>query len=159
MNLTTTGVWLIGIGSLVIFVGLIAGSEKPYEGMTFRGPFNTRAQRLPFAVEGAGACLVAVGSVLLAIDNPPSIWLLLVVPVAYLVVHTLTAWKLHQYWSKRLEKAQDGPKDTPLERQWLTCISTCASWRWCLAHPFNDEHWPKAVMDRAGLPTQREGQI
>lgn len=149
MNLTTTGLWLIGAGSLIIFVGLIAGSEQPYEGMTFRGPYNTRSQRLPFAVEGSGACLVAIGSVLLAVHNPPSLWLLLAVPVAYLLVHVLSAWKLHQYWLRRLEKAKEGPKNEALQRQWLACSTTCASWRWCLTHPFNDEHWSKVVMDES----------
>jgi hypothetical protein len=144
MDTTIAGGWLIGTGSLVIFAGLIFGSEQPYQGIKFQGPFNTRSQRLRCAVEGAGAGLVAVGSALLAVEHPPSPWLLLVLPTAYLVVHLLMAWKLRQLWVARRAKI-DGPD--AIHIQWAACAAVCASWQWCLKHPFNDEHWPKAVMD------------
>jgi hypothetical protein len=133
MSLTTAGVWLIGLGSLVIFAGLVLGSERPYSGMTFRGPFNTRRDRLRFAVEGAGAGLVAVGSVLLAVDDLPSLWLLLAAALGTsLMVYGLAAWKLRQYWQYRMAA---NPPAQPGGR--------IGTWRWCFTHPFNDEYWPK----------------
>jgi hypothetical protein len=138
MSVTTVGVWLIGLGSLVIFAGLVVSSERPYVGRSYRGPFNTRRDRLRFAIEGAGAGLVAMGSVLLAIEDLPSPWLLLVVPGTYLMVHVLTAWKLRQYWQYQLAAAQPGgAPSTQLD------MATFGTWRWCLTHPFNDEGWPK----------------
>ena len=144
MNTTIAGGWLIGTGSLVIFAGLIFGSEQPYQGIKIQGPFNTRSQRLRFAVEGAGAGLVAVGSALLAVEHPPSLWLLLVLPTAYLVVHLLMAWKLRQLWIAR-QATIDGPD--AIHIQWAACAAVCTSWKWCLRHPFSDESWPKAVME------------
>jgi hypothetical protein len=126
------GVWLIGLGSLVIFAGLVLSSERPYTGRSYRGPFNTQRDRLRFAVEGAGAGLAAVGSVLLAIEHLPSPWLFSAVPGTCLMIYGLTAWKLRQYWQYRLAAtppAQPG--------------GTVGTWRWCLTHPFNDEPWPK----------------
>jgi hypothetical protein len=154
MDTTTAGGWLIGAGSLVIFAGLIFGSEQPYQGIKFQGPFNTRSQRLRFAVEGAGAGLIAVGSALLAVNHPPSPWLLLALPSAYLLMHSLMAWKLRQFWLGRREKI-DGPD--AIQVQWAACAAVCSSWEWCLRHPFNDESWPKTVME-AVAPQDQEPQ-
>lgn len=141
MNVTTVGVWLIGLGSLVIFAGLVLSSERPYTGRSYRGPFNTRRDRLRFAVEGAGAGLVAVGSVLLAIEHLPSPWLFSAVPGTCLMVYGLTAWKLRQYWQYRLAAdPSTQPGGTPSSQ---LAMATFGTWRWCLTHPFNDESWPR----------------
>jgi hypothetical protein len=144
----TTATWLIGLGALTIVAGLVVGSERPYEGMTFRGPFNTPADRLRFAIEATGALSVATGSVLLAIVHPPSPVLLLVVLGGYAFVHGLCAWKLLQYWQHRRERAIQATRGegvTELQHKMADCARTCATWRWCLRHPFNGEYWPKSA--------------
>jgi cytochrome c biogenesis protein CcdA len=88
---TTVAVWLIGAGALMIALGLVLASERPYEGVSFRGPLSTRAARLRFAVEAAGASLVAAGSVLLAVVETPCARLLLILPIAYTLVHAASA--------------------------------------------------------------------
>jgi hypothetical protein len=148
VDATTTATWLIGIGSLTIAAGLAIGSERPYEGMTFRGPFNTPADRMRFAVETTGAIFVASGSVLLAFANPPSPALLVAVVVGYGLIHTLSAWKLQQYWIYRRERAIQetrGEGVRELQHRMADCAHACASWRWCLRHPFNGEYWPKSA--------------
>jgi hypothetical protein len=145
----TWGVWLIGSGALIIVLGLVFGSERPTTGITFQGPFNTRFDRLRFAVQCAGAALVAAGSVVLAIAEPPSLWLFVILPAVYVIVHVLVAWKLRQYWRFRLDQAERavrGDAATDLEHRMARCARTCASWRWSLRHPFNDEDWPRAEM-------------
>ena len=145
-------VWMIGVGSLTIAVGLIFGSERPFDGLVFRGPFNTRADRLRFAVEAAGASFVAVGSLVFAIENPPSPVLLVFVPVLYVIVHATTAWKLRQYWLYRLGEAEThargdaGPNE--LVRRQLECARECATWRWVIRHTFSGEYWPTPPFER-----------
>jgi hypothetical protein len=95
--------------------------------------------------------LVAAGSLVLAVSEPPSVSLLVVLPGAYLLVHGLTAWKLHQYWRYRLVEAQRAAAAegaTELQRRMRTCAERCASWRWCFKHPFNQEYWPQSAMPR-----------
>ncbi len=145
------GVWLIGIGALVIAAALVLASERPYTGMTFRGPFNTRRDRTQFALEGTGALFVAGGSVLLAATEPPSLWLFLALPAGYAIFHGLAAWKLWQYWRYRAAEADRAAlleSSTELERRFALCARECATWRWCLGHPFNQEYWPQATMKR-----------
>jgi hypothetical protein len=150
MNTTTTGVWLIGVGSLIIFAGLIFGSESASIGLTFAGAFNNRFERVRFAVECVGAGMAAFGSVLLAAENPPSAWLMLTLVPAYLVLHVLTAWKLRQYWLKRRTQNPDGSQanDESLKLQQNACLEVCSTWAWCLRHPFNDETWPESATER-----------
>jgi len=144
-----TATWLIGIGALTIVLGLVIGSERPYTGLTFRGPFNTRADRLRFAIEATDAVFLAVGSILLAAVHPPSPWFLLAfVLVGYGLVHLLSAWKLLQYWRYRREReiqATRGEGTTELQYQMADCARTCATWSWCLRHPFDEEYWPKSA--------------
>lgn len=94
----------------------------------------------------AGHACGQVRAVLAADDHPPTRLAFCEVhlPTAYLVVHLLMAWKLRQLWVARRAKI-DGPD--AIHIQWAACAAVCASWQWCLKHPFNDEHWPKAVMD------------
>ena len=146
MSAETLGVWLIGIGSLVIFLRLVVGSQRPAEGLTFRGPLSTGEDRLRFAVEGTGAAFVALGSVMLAIADPPSASLLLAIPFGYVILHGLSAWKLRQYWLYRRDeavRAASADSATDFQRMQAASASVCASWRWCLLHPFNRDYWPK----------------
>ena len=146
MSAETLGVWLIGIGSLVIFLRLVVGSQRPAEGLTFRGPLSTGEDRLRFAVEGTGAAFVALGSVMLAIADPPSASLLLAIPFGYVILHGLSAWKLRQYWLYRRDeavRAASADSATDFRRMRAASASVCASWRWCLLHPFNRDYWPK----------------
>lgn len=57
MSAVAWGTWLVGLGAVTIFLAMVVGSERPYEGLKFEGPFNSRAQRLRFAVEGTGASM------------------------------------------------------------------------------------------------------
>lgn len=158
--MTVVAVWLIGVGALVIFLGLVVGSQRPYEGVSFSGPYATRADRLRFGVEASGACLVAAGSVLLAINEPPPFWLAALVPVLYSLVHVLTAWKLRQYWRYRQEEAERAVKAdaaTSHERWQAAVAAACATWRWCLTHPYNSEYWPRA--ERARVEARATGGI
>lgn len=152
MDAETLSVWLIGAGALTIVLGLVFASERAYEGVSMRGPFSTRDKRLRFAVEAAGATLVAAGSILLAATSSPSAWLLLIPVAAYALAHLLAAWKLGQYWrfrSDEASRAAAGDDANELQRDLAVCASSCASWGWCLRHPFNDEYWPRAELDAA----------
>ena len=150
MDASTWAVWLIGIGSLLIVLNSVLGSERPSEGVSFMGPLSRRRDRIRFALVGTGAVLVSAGSVVLAVTEPPTPWLAVVVPAIYLGVHLLAAWKLRQYWhGYRLPTATQataGDIVPDLLRQQLACAEVCSTWRWCLGHPFNGEYWPKRVL-------------
>ncbi len=159
MDAQTVAVWLIAAGALVIVLGLVAGAERPHEGISFRGPLSTRAARLRFAVEATGAALVAAGSVLLAVTNPPDYRLLVLLPIAYGLTHLLAAWKLRQYWQFRHAealRALSGDSATALQRRMARCAAHCVRWRWCLRHPFNDEYWPRSILHRGGTSSQTQ---
>jgi hypothetical protein len=150
--MTTTGIWLIGIGSVLVFGGLVFGSDEAGIGIRF-GRFDRRVERLRFAVECVGAGFAAVGSVVVAVENPPPLWVLIALVPAYLLAHFLTAWKLRQYWLKRVEHEPRGQAaDERSRRPYNACLERCPSWRWCLRHPLNVETWPKAIMRTHGAP-------
>ena len=145
MTATRAGLWLIGIGSLVTVVAAVAGAPRAVVGgLRFAGPYTSTRERLAFAGEAAGLGHVAAGAAVVGIAELPAWWFAAMVAATVIAsVWLVAAWK---QWEFRIDHRQKAlvPGNDEAERAWRQrSLDRCASWRWCLLHPLEDEAWPR----------------
>ena len=152
---TQRGLWLIGIGSLIVVLTVVLGAPRPTDaGLSFAGPFTSARARLLFAAEAAGLLHVAAGGVIVSIVEFTQWWfagltLLTITNVAYLLI----AWKQHQYRLSRVRDIEDrGTPESPEEVWRSACTKRCSSWLWCVRHALDDEPWPGDCYRLPGAP-------
>src|SRR4051812_48211238 len=98
MSAMGTGLWLIGLGSVVFIGAAVWASPTSVTGRTYLGELTDRRARLGFAGQVAGGAAVAVGSALVAVDEFPSWWVVAASAAAVLLVGWLaSSWKVHEY--------------------------------------------------------------
>ncbi len=148
MSVTSIGLWLIGWGSFLVVAAAFATPPDATLGLRFKSRETTLRERVVFAVQTTGLGLVAVGSLVVALSQHLEWWL--IVATVLLVggaVDVLMAWPLKRFWNEKSEMATlvadtgEMGKTTAAQRQ-AEIGRRCATWRWCLLHPFNSESWP-----------------
>lgn len=136
-----TGLWLIGVGALLVAVAFLwQGSAAGLSGRP-GGPAGTRTDRVVHAVGLTGALLVAAGSVVVAIDAFPEPAVVLATVVgAAIAVWLFAALRLRIDNKRRLVAARQGAQgNSPLARGWqwdAERFEREMSWRRCLRNPF-----------------------
>jgi predicted lysophospholipase L1 biosynthesis ABC-type transport system permease subunit len=148
MSVTSIGLWLIGWGSFLVVATAFAAPPDATLGLRFRSRDTTLRQRVVFAVQTTGLGLVAVGSLAVALSQHLEWWLILATVLAVAgAVDVLMAWPLKRAWDEKSEMAalmaSSGEMGKTAAAQHQAEIGRrCATWRWCLLHPFNSESWP-----------------
>lgn len=150
----TEGLWLVGIGALLLaLVGLAGGRVRV--ALTFGGDGDRRVDRLKFAVSGAGLMSTALGSALIAISSVPSVeFVVTTIVTLLLIMYVLLAWRVRTLWREHRTAAAErlqGNQDSRREMWDLDAAAWCARWRWALRHPLSDAHatsWPMAHLER-----------
>ena len=148
MATESAGLWLIGIGALLLaLVGFAGGRVRL--ALTFSGSGDQRPDRLKFAISGAGLLSTATGSLLIAISSIPSApFLVGTIAALVFVIYVLLVWRVHTLWRERVTAAAHDLRDNQdSEReQWLLDATRWyARWRWSLRHPLttaNATSWP-----------------
>jgi hypothetical protein len=117
-------------------------------GLRFKTRNTTLRQRVVFATQTTGLGLVAVGGLAIALSQPIEWWLILATAlVVFATLDMLLAWPLKRAWDEKSEMASlvasTGEMGQTAAAQRQAAIGRqCATWRWCLLHPFNTESWP-----------------
>ena len=148
MTATSVGLWLIGVGSILVAAALGSPPEATL-GLRFKIRDTRLQQRVVFAVRTTGVTLVAGGSLAVAISQEISWWLILVTLIAAVVmVHVLMAWVLKRAWDEKSEMATavastgDEMARTAAAQRHAAIGRERATWRWCLRNPYSIERWP-----------------
>lgn len=148
VELESAGLWLLGIGAVVLLTVRILGHPRPRLGLVFPGAAAGFTDRLQFSLELTGLLLSAVGSVLfIAAHLPPAWFIATTLGAGAASIYFLLAWLALKYWRLRLTDAirsLGGDLRNPLVQWQVDCLRLCASWRWVLRHPFERDHWPKS---------------
>lgn len=148
MSITSIGLWLIGWGSFLVVAAAFAAPPDAAFGLRFKTRDTTLRQRVVFAVQTTGLGLIAVGSLIVAFSQHLEWWLILAtVLLVASAVDILMAWPLKRAWDEKSQMASlvasSGEMGETAAAQRQAEISRrCATWRWCLLHPFNSESWP-----------------
>jgi hypothetical protein len=146
---TAIGGLLVGLGAVLGLVPRALWPVRPEPGITF-GTLSTSPERLRFAVETAGLATAAAGSVLLVLADLTRWWLTVaIVGTASLLIWTIAAHKLRQFWMMRTRTATDDPNSSPpvasAEQQREYAFAR-TRWSWCLRHAFaSDDPWPPSA--------------
>jgi hypothetical protein len=149
MSLTSTGLWLVGCGSLLVVGAALVSRPEAVLGLRLK-PREPKSLRndVAYAIQTTGLILVAFGSVVVAASQHPAWWLILVTVLAALgAVDVLLAWPLKRTWDEKSHMATlvaatgEMGKTAAAQRQ-AAIGRRCATWRWCLLHPLNREPWP-----------------
>jgi hypothetical protein len=144
--------WLAACGGLLVLLSVVYRTPKPTAGGVLGGGVLTsNTERLKFAAQTTGTVLAALAGVMTLAANVPSLLFIAVVAASVLLtIWWLLAWKVRQFWqgwveatSGDLRQAEENPQAGPPWR--YLCATRCATWRWCLRHPFNDgaSLWPE----------------
>ncbi len=132
---------------------MIAGAliSPPEAGTAVRFPSRQPKSKEPlvFAVQSTGLTLIAGGSVDVALSQSPTWWLIGTTLLAIILLcDVFLAWPLRRHWVEKSKVATavastggDIGNTASAQRQ-ATIARRCATWRWCLSHPLNDEAWP-----------------
>lgn len=154
MTTESAGLWLIGLGALMVAVVGLAGNGVRL-GLAFEGSEDGRADRLKFAISEAGLLTTAVGSVLIAISSSATAqFVLLTLLLTVVVIYMLVAWRVRMLWRAHRSTAAGDLRDNQDSKreQWrLDATSLCATWRWAITHPVtaaNATSWPDAYLER-----------
>lgn len=153
MSVTSIGLWLIGWGSFLVVGGALAAPPDATLGLRFKTRQTTVRQRAVFAIQTTGLGLVAVGSLAVALSQRVEWWLILAtVLVVLATLDVLLAWPLKRAWDEKAEMASLVAKTgemgrTAAAQRQAEIGRRCATWRWCLLHPFNSESWPGMKAD------------
>ncbi len=159
MDWTRVGIWLVGAGSFVSVLVAVLGSPHAGEaGLRFLGPLGSNRGRVIFAAEASAVAHIALGSVILAVVQTPEWWIALgTAGTLALGVYALTVWKQHEYRAARAVEVATQQSSDPAAGRWRNaCTRRCASWRWCLQHPFDDDMWPRDCWSILGGPEREE---
>ena len=149
-GLESDGLWFIAIGALLIVVAVLLGGHPGGLGTRPLGRQGTRSDRLVYAGTAAGACLVAVGSVIVAVKAFPSLWVVgVTVMGAALAVWLFAAWRLRVDSRNGRDDARRGLDEFPNLRSlpgwvegkdWdIRRYERQMSWRWYLTNPLRSE--------------------
>jgi hypothetical protein len=149
-GLESDGLWFIAVGALLIVVAVLLGGHPGGLGSRPLGRQGTPRDRLVYAWTAAGACLVAVGSVIVAVKAFPALWVVAVTVVgAALAVWLFAAWRLRVDSRNGRDDAQHGLDDYPNlrsvpgfveESEWnIKRYERQMTWRWYLTNPFRSE--------------------
>jgi hypothetical protein len=148
MSVTSTGLWLIGWGSFLVVAAAFASPPDAALGLRFKTRDTTIRQRVVFAAQTTGLGLVAVGSLAIALSQQVEWWLVAAtVLVVGGAVDVLMAWPLKRAWDEKSQMASlvanSGEMgETAAAQRQAEIGRRCATWRWCLLHPFNSGSWP-----------------
>ena len=149
MTATSVGLWLIGVGSILVIAAALGSPPEATLGLRFKIRDTRLQQRVVFAVRTTGVTLVAGGSLAVAISQEISWWLILVTLIAAVVmVHVLMAWVLKRAWDEKSEMATavastgDEMARTAAAQRQVAIGRERATWRWCLRNPYSIERWP-----------------
>lgn len=149
MSATDIGLWLVGVGSLLVVIGAVILPPDAGIGLRFKTRQTTLQQRLVFAVQTTGLALISGGSVTVAAAQSIRWWLIAVTILVIVVsCDVLLAWPLKRAWDERSEMAtavaSTGGEigNTAAAQRQAAVARRCATWRWCLSHPLNHESWP-----------------
>jgi hypothetical protein len=149
VSATNIGLWLVGVGSLLVVVGAIILPPDAGIGARFKTRQTALQQRIIFAVQTTGLAFIAGGSVTVAAAQSIAWWLIGVTVLTVVVsCDVLLAWPLKRAWDERSEVAtavaSTGGEiaNTAAAQRQATVARRCATWRWCLSHPLNHEKWP-----------------
>jgi hypothetical protein len=123
------GLWFIAVGTMLIVIAVLLGGHAG--GLSTRpvGSPGTQRDRLVYAGTAAGACLVAVGSGIVAVKAFPLLWVAGVsVAGAALAVWLFAAWRLRVDSRNGRDDVRRGPNPPALwsmpgyveEREWTS---------------------------------------
>jgi hypothetical protein len=150
-GLERDGLWLIAVGALLIVIALLVGGHQGGLGGRPVGRQGTRRDRMVYAVTAAGACLVAVGSIIVAVKAFPAWWVVVVtVAGGGLAVWLFAAWRLRVDSGSSRDDVRSGLETYdedigPIpgyveEHEWdLKRYGRQTHWGWCLANAFTSE--------------------
>lgn len=147
-GLARDGLWLVAVGALLIVMAILVGGHQGGLGGRPVGRQGTRRDRMVYAVTAVGACLVAVGSVIVAVKAFPTWWVVVVtVASAGLAVWVFAAWRLRVDSGRSRDEVRSGLEtyDEAIgaipgfveEHEWdLRRYGRQTHWGWCLANAF-----------------------
>jgi hypothetical protein len=154
---TTSGLWLVGVGSLLTAVPRLIRAPRPELGLSWESMARL-VERIHAALETVGLVTVAIGSAVLAIAELGPWWFeCAAVLVAIAAVYLVSAYKLRQLWLMRADTVQDEaavPSSiTAVEQRQLALDH--ARWQACLRRAFSrTPQWPPAPSASAGQAVQ-----
>jgi hypothetical protein len=149
MEITSLGLWLIGVGALgAIVEALLTPPSQGAGGLGFASPEAAQPARIRHAIRLVAAVLVAIGSALVAASELPAWWIApLTALVALAGIWLGCAWSQHRVWVSQLAEAERAPPadraEYPMMERRVQCARHCARARWALWHPFNGKTWPR----------------
>jgi hypothetical protein len=135
--LQADGLWLIGIGALLLTVVGIATRPLRLH-LQFGSLGDERRDRLAFAGTVLGLAATAIGSVLVAIGSTPAVWFIIATTAGLLLMGWIVlAWRVRSLWmARRDEAAMKLKQNQDLAREdWqLQATVLLSRWRWALRH-------------------------
>jgi hypothetical protein len=148
MSATNIGLWLIGVGSILVIGGTLISPPEAGTGVRFPSRQTKSKERPAFAVRATGLTFIAGGSVEVAVSQSPTWWLIGTTLVAIILLcDVFLAWPLRRAWVEKSKVAiavasTGGDMGNTAAQRQATIARRCATWRWCLSHPLNDDTWP-----------------
>jgi hypothetical protein len=154
---TTSGLWLVGLGSLLAAVPRLIRAPRPELGLSWESMARL-VERIHAALETVGLVTVAIGSTVLAVAELGPWWFeCAAVLVAIAAVYLVSAYKLRQLWLMRADTVQDeaAVPSVPTAAEQRQLALDHARWRACLRHAFSrTPQWPPAPSAPAGQAMQ-----
>ena len=153
LNGTTSGLWLVGVGSFLVAVPRLIRAPRPELGLSWES-MAQRVERIHVALETVGLVTVAAGSVVLAAAELGPWWFEgAAVLLAITAVYFVSAYKLRQLWLMRADTVQDDATmpSIPTVAEQRELALDHARWAVCLRRAFScTPRWPSAQSASAG---------
>jgi hypothetical protein len=161
VSATNIGLWLIGVGSIFVIAGALISPPEAGAGVRFPNRQAKSKERLVFAVEATGLTFIAGGSVDVALSQSPTWWLIGTTLLAIILLcDVFLAWPLRRAWVEKSKVATAVAStggdigNTQAAQRQAAIARRCATWRWCLLHPLNDQAWPgDGIATTTGRPS------
>jgi hypothetical protein len=149
VSATNIGLWLIGVGSILVIGGALISPPEAGTGVRLPSRQTKSKKRLVFAVQTTGLTFIAGGSGDVALSQSPTWWLIGATLLAIILsCDVFLAWPLRRAWVEKSKAATAVAStggdmgNTAAAQQQAAIARRCATWGWCLSHPLNDETWP-----------------
>lgn len=136
MHSTSTGLWLIGVGSILLVIAVVLSTPDAAKGYRFKVIDTALKERSVYGLQVTGLLFAAVGSLVVALSQTIDLGVILATGVALVVCFDVVfAWLLRRYRREKLDQMQtyaaSGGEVMTNARavEQLAIARRCATWR------------------------------